>query len=64
MWMEGLPQPETTNSRRHAPEICGGCEPDPLTRNLDPAELAARMTKRTVAVLITHMNGLPTDVSQ
>jgi perosamine synthetase len=38
------------------------CEPDPVTLNLDPADLAARMTRRTVAVLITHMNGLPADI--
>lgn len=38
------------------------CEPDPLTLNLDPADMAARMTRRTVAVLVTHMNGLPADI--
>jgi perosamine synthetase len=38
------------------------CEPDPLTLNLDPADLAARVTHRTVAVLVTHMNGLPADI--
>lgn len=37
-------------------------EPDPLTLNLDPADAAAKMTRRTVAVLITHMNGLPADI--
>lgn len=37
-------------------------EPDPRTLNLDPADVAVRMTRRTVAVLITHMNGLPADV--
>ncbi|MGH3591850.1 MAG: DegT/DnrJ/EryC1/StrS family aminotransferase, partial [Pseudonocardiaceae bacterium] len=37
-------------------------EPDPRTLNLDPAEVAAKMTRRTVAVLITHMNGLPADL--
>ncbi|MGH3935523.1 MAG: DegT/DnrJ/EryC1/StrS family aminotransferase [Pseudonocardiaceae bacterium] len=37
-------------------------EPDPLTLNLDPADVASRMTRRTVAVLITHMNGLPADI--
>ncbi|MGB6160968.1 MAG: aminotransferase class I/II-fold pyridoxal phosphate-dependent enzyme [Pseudonocardiaceae bacterium] len=37
-------------------------EPDPRTLNLDPADVAVRMTGRTVAVLITHMNGLPADV--
>ncbi len=37
-------------------------EPDPATLNLDPADVATRMTRRTVAVLITHMNGLPADI--
>jgi perosamine synthetase len=37
-------------------------EPDPVTLNLDPAEIAAKMTRRTVAVLVTHMNGLPADI--
>jgi perosamine synthetase len=37
-------------------------EPDPLKLNLDPADVAARMSRRTVAVLITHMNGLPADI--
>jgi perosamine synthetase len=38
-------------------------EPDPSTLNLDPAEVHRRMTRRTVAVLVTHMNGLPADVT-
>jgi dTDP-4-amino-4,6-dideoxygalactose transaminase len=38
------------------------CEPDPHTLNLDPAEIPRRMTQRTVAVLVTHMNGLPADM--
>jgi len=38
------------------------CEPDPLTLNLDPAEVSRRMTRRTRGVLVTHMNGLPADV--
>lgn len=37
-------------------------EPDPGTLNLDPGGVAAMMTRRTVAVLITHMNGLPGDI--
>lgn len=39
------------------------CEPDPLTLNLDPAEIPRRMTRRTVAVVVTHMNGLPADMT-
>lgn len=38
------------------------CEPDPLTLNLDPAEVSRRMTRRTRGVLVTHMNGLPADL--
>ncbi|MDQ1249452.1 MAG: aminotransferase class I/II-fold pyridoxal phosphate-dependent enzyme [Actinomycetota bacterium] len=37
-------------------------EPDPFTLNLDPAEIPRRMTPRTVAILVTHMNGDPADV--
>lgn len=38
-------------------------EPDPITLNLDPTEITRRMTRRTVAILVTHMNGLPADVA-
>lgn len=38
-------------------------EPNPVTLNLDPADIAHRMTRRTVAVLVTHMNGLPADLA-
>lgn len=37
-------------------------EPDPASLNLDPAEVSKRMTRRTAAVLVTHMNGLPADL--
>lgn len=37
-------------------------EPDPDTLNLDPNEVGRRMTRRTVAIVVTHMNGLPADV--
>ncbi|WP_051860357.1 DegT/DnrJ/EryC1/StrS family aminotransferase [Streptomyces anulatus] len=37
-------------------------EPDPHTLNLDPDEIARRMTPRTTAVLVTHMNGQPADL--
>lgn len=37
-------------------------EPHPRTLNLDPADVAARITPRTRAVLVTHMNGLAADV--
>lgn len=38
-------------------------EPDPVTLNLDPADVERLMTRRTRAVLITHMNGLPADIT-
>ncbi|MGQ0773156.1 MAG: DegT/DnrJ/EryC1/StrS family aminotransferase [Pseudonocardiales bacterium] len=37
-------------------------EPDPATLNLDPTEVPRRITARTVAILVTHMNGQPADV--
>jgi len=38
------------------------CEIDPATMNLDPADVAARMTKRTRAILAVHNNGLSADM--
>jgi perosamine synthetase len=40
------------------------CEPDPLTLNIDPADVEPRITPRTRAILVTHMNGLPADVDE
>lgn len=37
-------------------------EPDAQTLNLDPEEILRRMTRRTAAILVTHMNGLPADL--
>lgn len=37
-------------------------EPDPATLNLDPVEIPRRMTGRTAAILVTHMNGQPADL--
>ena len=37
------------------------CEPDPVTLNLDPKELEKRLSVRTRAILVTHMNGLSAD---
>lgn len=37
-------------------------EPDPATLNLDPTEISHRMTARTAAILVTHMNGQPADL--
>lgn len=38
-------------------------EPDAVTLDLDPAEVPRRMTRRTTAILVTHMNGLPADIA-
>ena len=40
------------------------CEPDPLTLNIDPADVERRITPRTRAILVTHMNGLPADIDE
>lgn len=37
-------------------------EPDPATRNLDPARLEAAITPRTRAVIPVHLYGLPADM--
>lgn len=37
-------------------------EPDPASLNLDPVEIPRRMTRRTAAILVTHMNGQPADL--
>ncbi|MFD7027453.1 DegT/DnrJ/EryC1/StrS family aminotransferase [Streptomyces sp. NPDC059917] len=37
-------------------------EIDPNTLNLDPADVESRITDRTRAILVTHMNGLPADM--
>ena len=36
--------------------------PNPRTLNIDPADLERRITHHTVAVLVTHMNGLSADM--
>lgn len=38
------------------------CEPDPKTINIDPYDLEKRLTSKTRAILVTHMNGLAADV--
>ncbi|MGH3568383.1 MAG: DegT/DnrJ/EryC1/StrS family aminotransferase [Pseudonocardia sp.] len=38
-------------------------EPDPATLNLDPADVPRRMTVRTVAILVTCMNGQAADLA-
>jgi perosamine synthetase len=40
------------------------CEPNALTLNIDPADAERRITQRTRAILVTHMNGLPADVDE
>lgn len=40
------------------------CESDPRTLNADPNDVAERVTARTRAVVITHMNGIPAGVER
>ena len=35
---------------------------DPLTWNMDPAQVAAKITKRTKAIMVVHIYGLPVDM--
>jgi dTDP-4-amino-4,6-dideoxygalactose transaminase len=35
---------------------------DPLTHNIAPAEVAAKITERTSAVMTVHLHGLPADI--
>ena len=35
---------------------------DPVTRNLDPANISAAITERTAAVMPVHLHGLPADM--
>ncbi|MEU6290291.1 DegT/DnrJ/EryC1/StrS family aminotransferase [Streptomyces sp. NPDC046988] len=51
----------------HLPVIHQGgdlvlAEPDPLTLNLDPADVEHRLTDRTRAIVVTHWNGLAADL--
>jgi perosamine synthetase len=51
----------------HLAVIGGGArlvlaEPDPATLNLDPGDLERRITPRTRAIVVTHMNGLAADL--
>jgi len=34
------------------------CEPDPVTLNIDPYDVERRLSKKTRAIVVTHMNGL------
>lgn len=34
------------------------CEPDPRTLNIDPYDVEKRLSKKTKAIVVTHMNGL------
>jgi perosamine synthetase len=50
-----------------APIVRAGATPvlvdaDPLTWNMDPAQVARRVTRRTKAIMIVHIYGLPADV--
>lgn len=37
---------------------------DPVTRNIDPEEIAARITPRTRAILVIHFAGVPCDMDR
>jgi len=37
------------------------CEPDPKTLNIGPYDVKKKLTPKTKAILVTHMNGLPAD---
>jgi perosamine synthetase len=39
------------------------CEPNPSTLNLDADDLERRITSKTLAVVVTHMNGLSADMA-
>jgi dTDP-4-amino-4,6-dideoxygalactose transaminase len=49
-----------------APALCGAtpvfADISPDTFTLDPADVAARVTSRTVAVVVVHLHGLPADM--
>lgn len=40
------------------------CEPVPTTLNIDPADVERKISTRTRAILVTHMNGLPADIDE
>ena len=40
------------------------CEVDPKTGNLDPADVERRVTKRTKAILVVHLLGMPADMDR
>jgi perosamine synthetase len=37
-------------------------EPDPITLNISPEDIERRLSSKTRAILVTHMNGLPADM--
>jgi len=50
-----------------APIVRAGARPvlvdsDPVTWNMDPAQVAARVTPRTRAIMVVHIYGLPVDL--
>jgi dTDP-4-amino-4,6-dideoxygalactose transaminase len=52
----------------HAVEYVGAAprlaDVDPLTFNVDPADVRRRMTRRTRAIIVPHMFGLPADLTE
>lgn len=57
---------ETFVSTANSILYCGGtpifAEIDPNTMNLDPADVEARITERTVAIAVVHIAGLPCEM--
>lgn len=54
----------TANVVRHAGALPVFAEIDPLTFNLDPADVERRITPRTKAIMIVHQIGLPADIDR
>jgi dTDP-4-amino-4,6-dideoxygalactose transaminase len=40
------------------------CEPNPITLNIDPYDIERKITNKTKAVVVTHMNGLSADMDE
>jgi len=53
----------TVNAIIHAGGTPVLADIDPVTRNIDPVEIAARITKKTKAIIPVHYSGLPCDMT-
>lgn len=38
------------------------CEPDPMTLNINPYDVEKRLSEKTRAIIVTHMNGLAAEI--